>query len=186
MYLPDQFALGQDGRLSLWCRNKGMNPDGGINFWVINGHWDGVWKDGEVYVNATKGLFKAELYWMGTVPFSDSDYNEAMNFIRELNWSFKMTTQKMTLSGIQNEATVVEHNSVLLNLAKLLKNNEEHAERLKREAAQVEERIQKINALALDPELTEAKQAKLLESLQSSFATRGFAVYADEFRIVNN
>lgn len=84
-----------DGKVSLWCYHNGMDDDGSIRFSVINGAWDGKFKDNTVYVNYTKGTFPGMIVWAGEAAglrqhengkwsrFSDSYYNEAIAWIQD-------------------------------------------------------------------------------------------------------
>lgn len=127
-----QLAIGdmQYGNVSLWCVDRGFTSDGGQKFWVINGHWAGVYRHGEVIIDED-GLhgtrFAAKLLWRGITPFADEDYNEAMGWLRdqlrrkpELKQFFegmKFNMTKLTfddaVSGIQTE----QHNERVTSLA---------------------------------------------------------------------
>lgn len=69
-----------DGKVNLWCDVTSINEDGSIDFWVINGAWDGRYHNGQVYVNYTKATFPAMLVWVGD---RDGDYNEVIPWIQE-------------------------------------------------------------------------------------------------------
>jgi hypothetical protein len=69
-----------DGKVSLWCDVKSINEDGSIDFYVLNGAWDGRYHNGQVYVEYTKALFPGMLVWVGDAP---GDYNYAINWIQE-------------------------------------------------------------------------------------------------------
>lgn len=69
-----------DGRINLWCTVEGINEDGSINFWVINGAWDGVYNNGKVFVEYTKATFPGMLVWVGD---KDGNYNDVMRLIQE-------------------------------------------------------------------------------------------------------
>lgn len=71
------------GKINLWCYHNGMDEDGFIRFSVINGAWDGKFKDNQVYVDYTKGIFPGFIVWAGNAKFSDSRYNEAIHWIQE-------------------------------------------------------------------------------------------------------
>lgn len=83
-----------DGRINLWCTVEGINEDGSINFWVINGAWDGRYHNGQVYVEYTKATFPGMLVWTGVAGLrehgdgkwskhSDMHYNEAIAWIQD-------------------------------------------------------------------------------------------------------
>lgn len=69
-----------DGRINLWCDVTSINEDGSIDFYVINGAWDGRYHNGQVYVEYTKALFPGMLVWVGS---RNEDYNEAIRKIQE-------------------------------------------------------------------------------------------------------
>ena len=69
-----------DGKVHLWCDVTSINEDGSINFWVLNGAWDGVYNNGTVYVNYTKATFPGMLVWVGNAP---GDYNHAIHWIQD-------------------------------------------------------------------------------------------------------
>lgn len=69
-----------DGKVSLWCSVNSINEDGSINFWVINGAWEGRYHNGQVYVEYTKALFPGILVWVGG---RGGDYNDAIRQIQE-------------------------------------------------------------------------------------------------------
>ena len=65
------FARVDDPTSILWC----VKREDGKKLWVINGHWsydpsDPQWPD-------------SALIWEGVAPFEHSDYNEAINWIRD-------------------------------------------------------------------------------------------------------
>lgn len=85
-----------DGNVSLWCNVRGINEDGSINFWVINGAWRGRYNNGQVYVeDDTESTFPGMLVWVGEAAglrehsdgkwskFPNSYYNEAIHWIQE-------------------------------------------------------------------------------------------------------
>jgi hypothetical protein len=84
--MPLQLAIGGNKDLSLWCEDRGFTPDGGQKFWVINGHWAGVYRRGIVYVDEdghkNSHTMKAKLLWRGYAPYATEDYNEAMQWLR--------------------------------------------------------------------------------------------------------
>ena len=77
--------------------------------------------DGIVTIGIDGRKQPAQLCWMGSVPFNYEDYNEAMAFIRQLNWSEKMTTAPVTLNDVLLENKIVERNSNVMNIAARLK-----------------------------------------------------------------
>lgn len=84
----ETFALSRDNghglrsRPDLWCRDEGPAENGGRRFWVINGAWRGVLKDGIVTIPGRETSWPATEVWSGTVPgFNDADYNEAIGWI---------------------------------------------------------------------------------------------------------
>lgn len=69
-----------DGKVSIWCDVTSINEDGSIDFYVINGAWDGRYHNGQVYVEYTKALFPGMLVWVGNAP---GDYNHAIHWIQD-------------------------------------------------------------------------------------------------------
>ena len=69
-----------DGKVGIWCDVTGINEDGSINFYVLNGAWDGRYHSGTVYVEYTKATFPAMLVWVGE---RDGDYNDVIPWIQE-------------------------------------------------------------------------------------------------------
>ena len=69
-----------DGKVNLWCTVESVNEDGSINFWVINGAWDGKYHNGQVYVEYTKALFPGMLVWVGD---TDGNYNDVIPRIQD-------------------------------------------------------------------------------------------------------
>lgn len=70
-----------DGRVNLWCDVTSINEDGSIDFYVINGAWDGRYHNGTVFVEYTKATFPAMLVWVGKAKYGD--YNDAIPWIQE-------------------------------------------------------------------------------------------------------
>ena len=68
------------GNVSLWCTVNIVNEDGSINFWVINGAWDGRYHNGNVFINYTKATIPGMLVWVGS---RGGDYNDAIRQIQE-------------------------------------------------------------------------------------------------------
>lgn len=156
------FGLGQSGELSLWCRNQGVISDGPykgfISFWVINGHWTGVYDGTNFYIDDASYSgdrtvsHQCDLMWMGEVPFDDEDYNEAMETIRRLGWSKTMTEQKLSLNDVINAQKTAEHNSNMLNLADTLRMVELAEARLKEFQQVIAESFVEIDLLAGEPD----------------------------------
>lgn len=69
-----------NGKISLWCDVSSINEDGSIDFYVINGAWDGRYHNGTVYVEYTKATFPAMLVWVGE---RDGNYNDVIWRIQE-------------------------------------------------------------------------------------------------------
>jgi len=69
-----------DGRVHLWGDVTSINEDGSINFYVLNGAWDGRYHNGQVFVEYTKALFPGMLVWVGNAP---GDYNHAIPWIQD-------------------------------------------------------------------------------------------------------
>jgi len=69
-----------NGRVNLWCDVTSINEDGSIDFWVINGAWQGRYHNGKVYVEYTKALYPGILVWVGG---RGGDYNEVIRQIQE-------------------------------------------------------------------------------------------------------
>jgi hypothetical protein len=125
-----QLAIGDGGDLSLWCVDRGFTPDGGQKFWVINGHWAGVYRRGVVIIDEDghRGRrIPARLLWRGVAPFADEDYNEAMAWMRKQlkrkpelktffeGMEFNMT--KMTFGDAVEKIEVETHNERVTSLA---------------------------------------------------------------------
>lgn len=84
-----------DGKVSLWCYHGGVDEDGFIHFNVINGLWNGKFKDNTVYVEHTKASYPGMIIWVGDAAglkqhkdnkwskFPDHCYNEAIAWIQE-------------------------------------------------------------------------------------------------------
>lgn len=80
------FAIGDPGsaKVSLWCEGTPKpRKDGSIRFYVINGAWHGVLRDGlvlaERYPDRT---WPGALLWSGDVPRPHGgDYNSAIAWI---------------------------------------------------------------------------------------------------------
>jgi len=70
-----------EGRVNIWCDHNGLDEDGAIRFSVINGGWDGRFKDNMVYVEYTKSYFPGHLVWAGSA--KGRDYNKAISWIQE-------------------------------------------------------------------------------------------------------
>ena len=83
-----QIAIGNmDMEASLWCEHEGVQEDGGIKFYVINGAWGGIlYPDRDELVIIQNGNksnpVPGKLCWQGKAPFHSSDYNEALDWIR--------------------------------------------------------------------------------------------------------
>ena len=82
------------GKVQLWCYHEGMDEDGAIRFRVINGAWDGKFKDNTVYVNDTKASYPGFLVWAGIAGLKEHEnhkwsrtpdyhYNDAIQWIQE-------------------------------------------------------------------------------------------------------
>ncbi len=88
----ETFALSREGYpgVDLWCENRGLDADGGQRFWVINGLWSGVIKDGWATTDRYGDGWPATEVWRGHVPLSayqivddgtGRDYNAAIHWI---------------------------------------------------------------------------------------------------------
>ena len=71
------------GKVSLWCDYNGMDEDGFIHFSVINGGWEGKFKDNTVYVNRYGTESPGILVWAGQAKFNRYYYNKAILWIQE-------------------------------------------------------------------------------------------------------
>lgn len=69
-----------DGKVSLWCEVNSINEDGSINFYVINGAWNGKYHNGTVYVEYTKATHPGMLVWVGS---KGGNYNDVIPWIQE-------------------------------------------------------------------------------------------------------
>lgn len=121
-----QLAFGHDGKIDLWCEDRGIDENGGQRFWVINGHWDGVYHRGKVFVNYTGGIFPAKLIWRGKTPFKRQDYNEACAWLRsylrrrpDLKYFFEKMefSMKKSFKSVVEELDVAGHNERVEALA---------------------------------------------------------------------
>lgn len=121
-----QLVIGQAGDVSLWCEDRGFDENGGQKFWVLNGHWSGVYTRGQVLVEYTKKIMPAKLLWRGYTPFEYDDYNEAMSWLRQLLKKkphlqpfFEKVNymKKMTFSDAVETRKVEDHNSRVEALA---------------------------------------------------------------------
>lgn len=73
------------GLVSLWCQYKGILKDGGMKFWVHNGHWEGVFypQSNHFCVGRTQKYHPGRLVWQGEAPFGEDDYQAAMAWIQK-------------------------------------------------------------------------------------------------------
>ena len=70
--------------VNLWCTVEKVLPDGSITFYVINGAWNGIlYTNGTFKVNMTGTIFPGIKVWEGRAPFSDMQYNEAIQWINK-------------------------------------------------------------------------------------------------------
>jgi hypothetical protein len=91
-----QIAIADDtGKVSLWCEHNGVDKDGFLHFYVINGAWKGKFKDNIVHITATNDDISGYLVWSGTAglqkhangrwsKYADNYYNEAIAWIQDL------------------------------------------------------------------------------------------------------
>lgn len=165
-----QLAIGCDGDVSLWCVDRGFTPDGGQKFWVINGHWAGIYRQGQVIIdedghrNARR--ISAKLLWRGITPFADEEYNEAMQWLREqlrrkpelkifferMQFNMSKMTFADAVTGIETE----QHNERVTSLASAYKEAEnviatltkrlEEAEAYKQELAEKGSSVETLSA----------------------------------------
>jgi len=68
------------GKVSLWCNVESINDDGSIDFYVINGAWDGRYHNGNVFIKYTKETIPGFLVWVGS---RGGHYNVAIRQIQE-------------------------------------------------------------------------------------------------------
>lgn len=82
------------GKVNLWCSVNSINEDGSIDFYVINGAWNGRYHKDTVYVEYTKATYPGMLVWSGVAglrehsdgkwsKYTDMNYNEAIQWIQE-------------------------------------------------------------------------------------------------------
>lgn len=69
-----------DGKVNLWCDVTSINEDGSIDFYVINGAWNGRYHNGQVYVKYTKATYPGMLVWVGS---RDGNYNDVIPDIQD-------------------------------------------------------------------------------------------------------
>jgi len=91
-----------DGKVSLWCNVTSINEDGSIDFYVINGAWDGRYHNGQVYVEYTKATYPGMLVWVGNAP---GDYNHAIHWIQDQidDPDYVMTPPEQYVEPVQEE-----------------------------------------------------------------------------------
>lgn len=81
-----QIAIGHTpDQVSIWADIRSVDQNGDIHFHVINGAWDGVFKqffdEGTVYVIDTQQSYPAHIIWIGDIGWND--YNKAIETINE-------------------------------------------------------------------------------------------------------
>jgi len=79
--------------IRVYSRYSGVNDDGSIHFYCINGEWPGTWKDRVLFESTYKCYFQdVDICWIGNLPKelrNEADYNEAMEYIRNLvDWDY--------------------------------------------------------------------------------------------------
>jgi hypothetical protein len=72
--------------VNLWCTINRSYEDGKIDFYVINGAWNGIlYPDGSMKVKETGTIFPAIKVWEGTVDRDHAgDYNTAIPWINSV------------------------------------------------------------------------------------------------------
>lgn len=77
--------IDRSNNVDLWCTVEEVTEDGYIRFWVINGAWEGTLFPhvNMLLVKETGERFPAKKVWEGNAPFSQSQYNEAIQWINE-------------------------------------------------------------------------------------------------------
>jgi hypothetical protein len=68
-----------EGRVNLWCIVNSINEDGSIDFYVINGAWNGRYHKDTVYVEYTKATYPGMLVWAGE---KGGNYNDVIVWIQ--------------------------------------------------------------------------------------------------------
>lgn len=77
------------GKVTLWCDYLGTDNDGFIHFNVINGAWNGRFKDNHVYVKDHEISYPGMLVWAGYAKthsgvWCRDSYNEAIPYIQDM------------------------------------------------------------------------------------------------------
>lgn len=86
MNIGDLFAIGEGKRANLLCEVCGIDDEGGIEGFVLNGAWDFTLKGGLLTVTEFGTQFPAKIVWTGAV--QNGDYNASLAYIDEQLSSF--------------------------------------------------------------------------------------------------
>lgn len=77
------------GKVTLWCEYLHTDNDGFMHFNVINGAWNGRFKDNQVYIEDDEISYPGFLVWAGYAkPHSGvwyrNSYNEVIPYIQDM------------------------------------------------------------------------------------------------------
>lgn len=68
--------------MGVWCENKGLDENGRVKGYVLNGGWMGSFTPTSCIVEGTDDEISGHIVWIGNVPCEYStDYNEAIDWI---------------------------------------------------------------------------------------------------------
>ena len=103
----DQIAFGNashPGKVSIWCDRLRYDRDGTLHFSVINGGWDGRFRDGQMWVeNDIEPVSNnVEILWRGSLSRYRGrplDYNEAIPMIEKIIADPDFVQESLTLEA---------------------------------------------------------------------------------------
>ncbi len=103
----DQIAFGNvehPGKVSIWCDRLRYDPDGTLHFFVINGGWNGRFRDGQLWVedDVEPTGANVEILWRGSLPQSGRHglvYNEAIPMIEKIIADPDFVQESLTLEA---------------------------------------------------------------------------------------
>jgi hypothetical protein len=81
MYIGISYA-GSDS-ISLLVEVMNIRNDDTIEFYVLNGAWEGTFKDNIVHVIKTEDDIPAEILWYGCLSKGCKDYNDAIKYVND-------------------------------------------------------------------------------------------------------
>lgn len=68
-------------RISLLAEVNRISDDDTIDFYVLNGAWEGTFKDNIVHVLKTNSNIPSKILWYGCLPKECRDYNDGIEYI---------------------------------------------------------------------------------------------------------